>query len=440
MSVLLALTSVAQSVVLIAASVQGGATKTGTGFVISSTSAATQILTAAHVVEGAAAPDVYLGGPHGRHYIATLVRFDRLRDVALLQIPEANLPTIALASAVPPVSGTSLEVMGYPTLAKPAPNASPGAMPSPLPLAALEMVAATGKADGVAEQGESILFDIPISHGDSGAPVVDMKTNAVVGMVLGIAGGYDVARWMSGDGLGLSVAALNAFLGQLFPATTPAAPAFAVAMQSDANADIAASAPALGSSAGFVIAQAGKSDPCRTDPNGPASANAVINEEVDSDSLTIDVADCSGTPFYRDGMTALRGGLQNMLRVVHRGFLGYVDTHPAEWTSLLTFGIAVDPVKNPYLALMSVDRNPFGQLRVDHVFRGGPADLAGLRPNDAILKIDGRPTRALADPFVARLLNQPSVTLLLDRDEQTFSARLRLKRFSELTAKGPVPH
>jgi len=77
---------------------------------------------------------------------------------------------------------------------------------------------------------------------------------------------------------------------------------------------------------------------------------------------------------------------------------------------------------------------------VTHVFAGGPADLAGLQANDAILKIDGRPTRALADPFVARLLNQPSVTLLATRDEREFTARLKLRRFSDIISAGPVPH
>jgi len=143
--------------------------------------------------------------------------------------------------------------------------------------------------------------------------------------------------------------------------------------------------------------------------------------------------------FYRDGMVSAFG-VHDLVRLVGRTFLGYIDTHPAQWSSLLKYGIAVDPNQNPYMALMSVGRNPFTQLIVTHVFRGGPADLAGLQPNDAILKIDGRPTRALADPFVTRLLDQPSVTLLVSRNEKEITVKLKLRRYSDIIATGPVPH
>jgi serine protease Do len=439
MAFALVLASVAQSIVLIAASVQGGA-KTGTGFAISSTPNATQILTAAHVVEGSASPVVFIGGPHGQRFSANILRYDRLRDIALLEIPLGNVPTMSLADANPPVSGTAVQVIGFPTIHEPASMDNLNPRPSPLPIIDLVMTPVDGKTDGVAEQGESILLATPITHGDSGAPVIDKKTNHVVGIVLGLAAGYGVARWMGGDGLGLSVAAINAFLGQMFPATTAVTPTYTVAMTPNANPDVAASRAQLIASAGFVLADVGPTDPCRKDASGPPSANAVIDEEGDASNLSFDVTDCSGASFYSDGMTTEHGGIHDLVRLVGRTFLGYVDTHPAEWASLLKFGIAVDAHKNPYLALMSVQRNPYGQLIVAHVFHGGPAALAGLMPGDAILKIDGRPTHALGDPFVARLLNQPSVTLLVSRNEKESFARLRLRRFADLTAAGPVPH
>lgn len=438
MSVLIAAAAVAQSIVLVAMSVQGGA-RTGTGFAISSTATATRILTANHVVEGTSAPLVFIGGPRGQRYVAAVVRSDRLRDIALLEIPVGGFPTVTLSNDAP-VSGTNVEAEGFPTLLEPAPSASPQRTPSPLPLRDLKLTAVTGKIDGQAEQGESVLTDLPLTHGDSGAPLIDVKSNRVVGMVLGIAAGYGVARWMSGDGLGVSVVAIDAFLNQTFEAVTPPKPTYAVAMTPNADADVAASWAQLASSAGFVIADAGKSDPCRSSLKGPPTANAVITEESDTSSLSINVSDCSGAQFYQDGLSAERGGFHDLIRLVGRAFLGFIDTHPAQWASLLKYGIAVDPQTNPYLALMSVQRTPEGQLVVAHTFRDGPADAAGLRPGDAILKIDGRPTRALGDPFVARLLNQPSITLLLDRDEREFTVRLTLRRFSVLTASGPIPH
>jgi len=439
MSVTMVAAAVAQSVVLIAASIQGGA-KTGTGFAITTTPTTTQILTAAHVVEGAASPVVFVGGPRGRRYQATVVRADRLRDIALLQISLRNFPTVTFADAEPPVSGTTIQVSGFPTILQPAITASPAPSPSPLPLIDLQMLTIEGKVDGSAEQGESILLDIPISHGDSGAPIVDEKTNQVVGMVLGLASGYGTARWMSGDGLGLSVAAMNAFLGQVPPTNVPAPPSYSIAMMPNPNDDVVASWPQLAASAGFLPTDAGKPIQCRSGSSTTPTANAVIDEVGDASTLSIDVADCSGATFYHDGLTLERGGIHDLVRLVGRTFLWFIDTHIGQWSSLLKYGVAVDPKANPFLALMSVGRNPFGQLVVTHVFAGGPADLAGLQANDAILKIDGRPTRALADPFIARLLNQPSVTLLATRDEREFTARLKLRRFTDIVSSGPVPH
>lgn len=439
---ILALISIAQSIVLVAASIQGGA-KTGTGFAVSSTPTTTRILTAAHVIQGSDAPLVYIGGPRGRRYTATIVRSDRLRDVALLEIPVGNMPTLPLADPEPPTSGTDIIVDGYPTVVEAAPSASPPPSPSPLPLVDLRLIPLSGKVDGVAEEGESILMDIPVTHGDSGAPIVDATSGKAAGIVLGLAAGYGVARWMSGDGLGLSVAAIDAFLNQssaVTGASPPPKPAYNVAMVPNSDADVSGSWPQLSSSAGFLITPAGRLQSCRTSPTGPPDANAVIDEEGDTQTLSIEVTDCSGAAFYSDGLTVTFGGVHDLVRLIGRAFLGYIDTHPGEWDSLLKFGIAVDPKTNPYLALMSVNRNPFGQLVVANVFRGGPADRAGLKANDAIVKIDGRPTRALADPFIARLLDQPSVTLLVDRDEKLITARIQLERFSKLTATGPVPH
>ena len=286
MNTFAAFASVVQSVVLIATSTQGGA-KTGTGFAISTTSTATRILTAAHVVEGASSPIVFIGGPRGKRYAATIVRSDRLRDIALLEIAMGNAATVTLGGAQAPESGTAIEVNGFPTFLEPANSpggAAPSASPSPLPLLDLHMIAVEGKVDGEAEQGESVLLDIPITHGDSGAPIADPKTNEVVGMVLGLAGGYGTARWMSGDGLGLSVAAIQAFLGPGYPAASAPSPTNAVAMVANPSADVEASWPQLAASGGFIAVDAGKTDPCKsvsaaTAPGAPTTTVANARSE-----------------------------------------------------------------------------------------------------------------------------------------------------------------
>src|SRR5689334_18557061 len=170
-----AFASVVQSIVLIATSTQGGA-KTGTGFAVSTSSTQTQIVTAAHVVEGSSSPIVFVGGPRGKRYSATILRSDRLRDIALLQIALGNSATVTFGDAQAPASGTAIEVNGFPTFLEPANaagSAVPSASPSPLPLLDLHLITVEGKVDGEAEQGESVLLDIPITHGDSGAPISD---------------------------------------------------------------------------------------------------------------------------------------------------------------------------------------------------------------------------------------------------------------------------
>jgi S1-C subfamily serine protease len=434
-SPLIALASVAQSIVLIASPVQSVA-KAGTGFVIASSAGSAEILTAAHVVEGIASPWVYIGGPHGDRVSAVVVRTDALRDIALLEIQTGKLPTLQLADSAVPTSGTDVQVYGYPT--KTIPGRKKSSPPQNAPLSDLTLVTAMGKADGEAEEGGAILLALSVTHGDSGAPVLDVKTGRVVAMTLAMANGYGSQSWITGDGLGASVASIDAFLHPLLPSPVPPKPAYVVAMSSGPTSDITSSWRELADSAGFVPADTGKPTLCN-DANGKPLGNAAIEETGSAPDLSMDVNDCSGAPFFHYELASGETDMAAALRVIHRTFLGFIDSHRPQWQSLLRYGVAADPVKNPFLALMSVERNPFRQLTVAHVFRRGPADLAGVQPGDAIVKIDGRPTNTLGDQFVARLLNQPRVTLLLDRQEHEVTARIHLRRFDDLIAAGPVP-
>jgi S1-C subfamily serine protease len=373
-----------------------------------------------------------------------ILRSDTLRDAALLEIPAGGLPTVTLGDSTVPTSGTKIEVSGYPTLAMPIRKTSPGsaspapATPAPLNLLELQLKTVDGSVDGETESGESILLNVAVTHGDSGAPVIDLADGHVVAMVLGLASGYGSVEWMSDDGLGLSVAGLQSILNPLVPVPTPSAPAFSLAMNPNPDAAVSTSWVQLGASAGFGPVMAATSATCKG-PSGPEIANGVIDQVGDPADIELDVADCSGAPIYRDELDSDNNDEPNLIRLVDRDFLGFIDSHRAAWESFLRFGLFIDPSTNPYLALMSVERNPFGQLIVEHTFKGGPADLAGIRTGDAILKIDGRLTRSLGDQFIARLLNQPRVTLQLDRELHEFDVRLSLQRYSQITAAGPVP-
>jgi S1-C subfamily serine protease len=449
MNVSSALSAVAQSIVLVATSMHGSQIKTGTGFILSSNGSSSDILTAAHVVRDGTSTVAFLGGPQGREFAATVVRADPLRDIALIRIQAPNLPALQLSNGDTQSSGAAVEVFGFPTLTEH--TSSKGQQEEIVALPDLKLVTAVGKLDGEMEQGESLLFNMPMTHGDSGAPVVDVTNGEVVAMVLGRAEGYGASAWTTGDGFGLSVGGIDGFIAQAIPAPTPTPsappqPADHVLMHATTYADVASTWDLLGASAAFTPDRGAPSQPdsC-TDTNGRPLDNAIIDEDTLSGSagvyeITFDVYDCSGAQIYHDDLENEGGEpLLNMARVVARTFVGYVDSHPREWTSLLKFGVAVGPRKNPYLALMSVELNPFRQLVVAHVFHGGPADLAGVEPGDAVEKIDGRPTSSLGTLFIERLLDEPEATLLLSRRDRTFIVKVHLRRFSDLTSSGPVP-
>jgi len=438
----------AQSIMLVTTQLHVGE-KSGTAFVVQSNQTTSQLLTANHVVAGGGATYVYPSGPNGPRYTATVLRADPLRDAALLQIPVGGLAPLVLGDPALPTSGTPVAVTGYPTfLSQPSPKPQPAVSPSPPPLPRalrfneLAMVTATGVVDGESENGEGILIDVPIEHGDSGAPIIEPANGRVVGMVLGLAQGYGSTGWISGDGLGDSVSSLESVLDPFAPDPAPKPPEFVAAMADDADTATQTSWSDFGTAAGFTpltTAQPAKTPLTCDDPKGAPQANALIDESGDAAEMEIEIADCSGETVFDDDVTGVSDDEPNLLRLVDRDVAGFIDTHRNAWLSLLRFGIFVDPAANPYLALMSVERNPFGQLVVGHTFHGGPADVAGVKPGDAIIKIDGRPTRSLADPFVDRLLDQPDVTLLLDRELREFTIRLTLQRYAKLIAGGPVP-
>lgn len=439
-----AVVAAAQSVMLVVTQKKELGEKSGTGFVIASTATTSEIFTADHVISDGNGVFVFPTGPDGPRYQATIVNADPLRDAAILQIPLGHQAVLQLADPGSPAAGTKVQVFGYPTMREPSPN--PSASPNggddsqaqPLPINRLQLTMADGTVDGETELGESILVNISITHGDSGAPIIDTSNGRVIAMVLGLSSGYGTSEWMSGDGLGLSVAGLESVENPVLPSTQPAPPGYVLQMAPGADAAITASWGQLAQSAGYFLQTPSKMPSC-LDASKASVANGSIEETLDPEALDISLYDCSGALIYEDDIETGYGDELNMIRLLDRTFLGYLDTHRAQWESMLRFGVMVDPAANPYLALMSVERNPFGQLIVGHTFRAGPADRAGIQSGDAILKIDGRPTRSLADRYIAGLLGQPSVTLLLDRELKEFTVKLKLERFAELTAHGPVP-
>ncbi len=163
----------------------------GTGFVIDP---AGQVLTNFHVVQGA---DRVTGTVNGRPYPATLVGYDRRRDVAVIQLLGANgLPVAAIGDSNVLVPGEPVVALG---------NAS--GTPSPLTREVGTFTAfgrtvnaedtLTGSSDEITGLIE---FAAPVRAGDSGGPVINSA-----GQVVGITTAASVNFRMGPGGQGFAI-------------------------------------------------------------------------------------------------------------------------------------------------------------------------------------------------------------------------------------------
>lgn len=141
----------------------------GSGWVVGPGS----VVTNAHVVAGSS--ELEVRRPNGEVLAAQVVVFDDDRDLALLDVPGLDAPTLEVTSAVP---GTQGAVVGYP---------GGQDVPRPTPATVSDRRTTVGRdiygRDRVSRQ---VLFlAAELRHGDSGAPVVDAQ-GRVVGVVFAI--------------------------------------------------------------------------------------------------------------------------------------------------------------------------------------------------------------------------------------------------------------
>ena len=169
-------------------------TPRGTGFVIGD---GLQVVTNFHVLPPA--EDVRFGNelrvrvvsgeaaPSER--VATLVASDRIRDLALLRIDGTRLPALPLGPAELVPEGTSVALIGFPV----------GAVLGMVPVTHRGIVAAitptllptpdarllTGRGVLALRQGPSALYQLDATAypGNSGGPLLDIRTGQVVGVV-----------------------------------------------------------------------------------------------------------------------------------------------------------------------------------------------------------------------------------------------------------------
>jgi len=141
----------------------------GSGAIVASGTWGSRIITDAHVVAGARNLRATVGDrgkPVRARVVATSNDED---DLALLDIPTPNLPAIALGAMAEVAPGRAVGVLGYP-------------IPDAFQDEHLRTVVSlyTGRIASV--RNGTMEIDVPIIPGESGGPVFDERSGAVIGI------------------------------------------------------------------------------------------------------------------------------------------------------------------------------------------------------------------------------------------------------------------
>ncbi|MFZ0664392.1 MAG: trypsin-like peptidase domain-containing protein [Acidimicrobiales bacterium] len=155
----------------------------GTGMVLTSNGL---VLTNNHVVEGATSISVTDIG-NGKTYGATIVGYDRTKDVAVIQLTDASgLTTVTLASNSNVTSGEEVVAVGNAGGAGGTPSYAAGTV-----TATGQSITAEDDANGTSEQLTGLIeTNADIVAGDSGGPLVNAE-GQVLGMDTAAAQGFE---------------------------------------------------------------------------------------------------------------------------------------------------------------------------------------------------------------------------------------------------------
>jgi S1-C subfamily serine protease len=474
------------SVVYVVVATSTGA-QSGSGFVYQSDTDSSLIITANHVVEGAQRIDVILNSDLHQRYAATVVKYDHVKDVALLRIDVGGLTKLSLAKASSIEEGETVAVIGYPRVAQ---------IFERIDGDDLRPSVHTGIISAIRLNGEIIQYDAITDHGDSGGPVIDISTGQVVAIVHGAipdpsyaARGLEQA--LPGSGYGMSSATIAAV-------TSGAQHSVAVGSGSPQ--------PMGGAGESSAAYRVGLGLPLYTDPTVQAISGAVLQRLIDhfqqtnafyvipsqfgitaEDAQIINgncederlnalmapqvrwnfkgqyipgmydgrvaevwvdllVTDCSGAPFYygektkweyrqfanRDPNTEVIDMSNDMLDQLIKGFDDFVAQHEAAWDSLLKTGIGIDPNDGKYHALFYPYPDKAGIWHIWTVFPGGPADRAGVKKDDVIESIDSINISGWKPEDVAPLFNKSSYVLTLKRPGGDVTVTVMAAMYPEL--------
>lgn len=139
----------------------------GSGFVVASGPWGSQILTAQHVIDGARNLRVTIGDR--RKVPARTIAADEKTDLALVQTDAKDLPPVALGTSTGLQPGMAIGVAGYPI---------PDAFQDEGLGTSTSVFA--GRISSI--RHDALELDVPVIPGESGGPVFDAATGAVLGL------------------------------------------------------------------------------------------------------------------------------------------------------------------------------------------------------------------------------------------------------------------
>jgi S1-C subfamily serine protease len=450
------------SVVYIVVATQSGA-QSGSGFIYDSDSAHTIIATADHVIAGGQRIDVIFDSNVKHRYHATVLEHDRHADVAFLDVPLGGRNALRLMERAQINEGSAVAAIGYPRAAK-----------------AFETVVGDdlrpsvhgGMISAVRVNGEILQVDAQIDHGDSGGPVVDMKSGRVVGIVdaslldasFAIRG---LEKPLPGSSYAISAPTIYAVRNGLMTGAAPVAATDKLAGSPDASVQSSSAYRVAFVTASFSNSTQQAIESAFTQrvrehftsdnkfypiaaPGFSYTESSKVTKYCDENRVnavvlpyfgfsadaaqagnatvsgTLLVVDCAGVPYYIGTKTKRESRLFNnrgaVREIVDMGndivdrllsdFETFRQSHLAAWDSLLKAGIASDPTSSHMPVSVGVLYQDH-QYRVAFLREEGRGAKSGLQPGDVIVSIDGAGVTPETKPFgVSQLLESAKVVVV----------------------------
>ena len=372
----------------------------GSGFIVSPDG---YILTNAHVVENA--DEVTVKTTDRREYTAKVVGVDKQTDVAVLKIEAKNLPTVRLGDPEKLRPGEWVVAIGSPFGFENSVTAG--------------IVSATSRAMPGGNYTPFIQTDVAVNPGNSGGPLFNMN-GEVVGInsqIYSRTGGY------MGVSFAIPIDVASGVKDQLIKTGRVARSRIGVSIQ-DVNAQLAESF-GLDRPRGALVGMVENDSPGEQAGIKAGDVILKVDGQTVETSSQVPVMIAGKKPGAPVAIEVWRNGSPKELSVrpveiKEQGErVASNDAQQADETAKL--GLAVRPLTQQEKRQAETD----GDLLVEDV--DGPAAMAGVRPGDVILGVNGAKVKSMDElRSAAKKRGGKVVALLIERDNAQIFVPVRV--------------